>query len=102
MRGCERESLVHRQRTAQHVARRGRMILAAGSGKKNTHIARELGVSVDAARSWRMRWMGLLAVSLDELTVNERLSDVQAQDDLWRSRQSKPGRLVALACEQPN
>ncbi len=53
------------------------MILAAAEGKRNAEIARELEVSVDTVRSWRMRWIGLQAVSLKELPVSERLSDIQ-------------------------
>ncbi len=97
----ELEALVHRHSTAQQVAQRGRMILAAAQGKNNTRIARELGVSVDTVRSWRMRWIGLLAVSLDELTVHERLTDVQRPGRPSEITAEQICQIVALACEQP-
>src|SRR5256885_15920176 len=61
------EALVHRYTTPQQLAKRGRMILGAAEGKRNAEIARELGVSVDTVRSWRMRWIGLQAVALSDL-----------------------------------
>ena len=68
------EELVRRHSTPQQLAKRGRMILAAAEGKRNAEIAREVGVSVDTVRSWRMRWIGLQAVPLSEVSVVERLS----------------------------
>jgi putative transposase len=97
----EREALVRRHRTAQQVAQRGRMILAAAQGKKNTQIARELGVSVDTVRSWRMRGIGLQAVSLDELAVNERLTDLQRPGRPSEITAEQTCQIRALACEQP-
>lgn len=95
------EALVHRHSTPQQMAQRGRMILAAAQGKNNTHIARELGVSVDTVRSWRMRWIGLQAVSLDELTVNDRLTDIQRPGRPSEITAEQTCQIVALACEQP-
>jgi hypothetical protein len=48
------------------------MILAAAQGENNGHIARERGMKADTIRCWRMRWIGLQAVSLDDLEVLER------------------------------
>jgi DNA-directed RNA polymerase specialized sigma24 family protein len=70
------EALVRRHSTPQQVALRGRMILVAADGKKNSQIARALGVSADTVRSWRRRWIGLQAVPLEELSISERLEDV--------------------------
>src|SRR6266516_8122168 len=70
------EAIVRRHGTPQQLAKRGRMILGAAEGKRNAVIARELGVSVDTVRSWRMRWIGLQAVSREELSVSERLTDI--------------------------
>ncbi|HVB61689.1 MAG TPA: helix-turn-helix domain-containing protein, partial [Ktedonobacteraceae bacterium] len=72
----ELEQLVRRHSTAQQVALRGRVILAAAEGKNNSQIAREVGLSVETVRAWRMRWLGLQAVSLDDLSVSERLTDI--------------------------
>ena len=95
------EALVRRHNTPQQLAKRGRMILLAAEGKRNAEIARELGVSVDTVRSWRMRWIGLQAVSLSELSVSERLSDVPRPGRPSEITAEQTGRLVALACEQP-
>jgi len=71
----EVDLLVHRHSTPQQLALRGRIILAADEGKNNSYIARELGISVDTVRQWRMRWIGLQAVSLEDVPVSERLTD---------------------------
>jgi putative transposase len=97
----ELEGLVRRHSTPQQLAKRGRMILAAAEGKRNAEIARELGVSVDTVRSWRMRWIGLQAVSLKELAVSERLTDVQRPGRPAEITAEQTCQIVALACEQP-
>ena len=97
----ELEALVRRHSTPQQVAQRGRMILAAAEGKNNSHIARMVGVSVDTVRSWRMRWIGLQAVSLEELEVRERLTDVQRPGRPSEITAEQMCKIIALACEQP-
>jgi putative transposase len=95
------EMLIHRHSTPQQVAKRGRLVLAAAEGKRNTEIARELEVSVDTVRTWRGRWISLQAIPLGELSAAERLEDIP--------RPGKPAviiaeqrcQIVALACEQP-
>jgi transposase len=95
------EALVRRHNTSQQVALRGRMILAAAEGKNNSQIARTLGVSVDTVRSWRMRWIGLQAVRLEELEVSERLTDIQRPGRPSEITAEQICQIVALACEQP-
>ena len=97
----ELEALVRRHSTPQQVARRGRMILAAAEGKNNGQIARELGASVDTVRSWRMRWIGLQAVPLEELPVSERLTDVPRPGRPSQITAEQTCQLIALACQQP-
>ncbi len=53
----ELERLVRRHTTPQQQALRGRMILAAHEGKRNSQIARDLEVCVDTVRNWRGRWL---------------------------------------------
>jgi transposase len=77
------------------------MILAAAEGKRNAEIAREVGVSVDTVRSWRMRWIGLQAVPLSEVSVVERLTDVQRPGRPSEITAEQTCQIVALACEQP-
>jgi putative transposase len=97
----ELEALVRRHSTPQQVARRGRMILAAAEGKTNGEIGRELRASVDTVRSWRMRWIGLQAVPLSELSVSERLTDVPRPGRPSQITAEQTCQLIALACEQP-
>jgi putative transposase len=97
----ELEAMVRRHSTPQQVAQRGRMILAAAKGKNNSQIARALGVSVDTVRTWRMRWIGLQAASLEELAVSERLTDVQRPGRPSEITAEQTCKIIALACEQP-
>ena len=95
------EELVRRHSTPQQLAKRGRMILGAADGKRNAEIARELAVSVDTVRSWRMRWIGLQAVPLSELSVHDRLTDVPRPGRPSEISAEQTCQIVALACEQP-
>ncbi len=97
----ELEALVRRHGTPQQLALRGRIIVMADTGKNNSQIARELGVSVDTVRSWRMRWLGLQAVSLEDLEVGERLSDVPRPGRPSEITAEQTCQMIALACEQP-
>jgi putative transposase len=95
------EELVRRHSTPQQLAKRGRMILGAAEGKRNAEIARERGVSVDTVRSWRMRWIGLQAVSREELSVSERLTDIPRPGRPSEITAEQLCQIVAMACEQP-
>jgi hypothetical protein len=57
------------------------MILASAQGKNNAHIGRELGVKADTVRCWRMRWLGLQAVSrpISHWTGQDTADDVIAR-----------------------
>jgi putative transposase len=94
-------AMVRRHSTPQQVAKRGRMILASAEGKRNAQIARELGVSVDTVRKWRMQWIGLQAVSLEDLDVSARLSDLQRPGRPSQITAEQTCQMIALACEQP-
>lgn len=97
----ELEALVRRHTTPQQIAERGRMILAAAQGKNNGQIARELGIKVDTVRCWRMRWLGLQTISLDDVSVNQRLGDQPRSGRPAQISAEQTCQLVALACEQP-
>ena len=97
----ELEGLVRRHSTPQQLALRGRIILLADQGKNNSQIARELAISVDTVRSWRMRWLGLQAVSWEDLEVGERLSDVPRPGRPSEITAEQTCQIVALACAQP-
>jgi len=95
------EKLVNRHNVGQQVALRGRIVLLAAAGKKNTGISRELKVTLDTVRLWRGRWLDLQSIALDDLSVEERLQDLP--------RPGAPGHITAdqrcqseaLACEEP-
>ena len=95
------EELVRRHSTPQQLAKRGRMILAAADGKRNAEIARELAVSVDTVRSWRMRWIALQGLSLQDLPVSERLTDIPRSGRPAEISAEQTCQIVAMACEQP-
>jgi putative transposase len=97
----EVERLVHRHSSAQQVALRGRIILAADAGKNNSQIARELGISVETARAWRKRWLALQPVALADLSVQERLSDVPRPGRRSQISAEQLCQMIAMACEQP-
>jgi len=97
----ELEALVHRHSTTQQVAKRARIVLAAAEGKRNAEIARELSVSVDTARTWRGRWIGLQAVALTELSIRERFEDIPRPGRPSEITAEQTCQMVAMACEQP-
>ncbi|MDP6420689.1 MAG: IS630 family transposase [SAR202 cluster bacterium] len=51
------EQLTRRQKTAQALALRARIVLACASGKTNTAVAEELRVSKPTVRKWRRRFL---------------------------------------------
>src|SRR5947209_7516565 len=95
------DKLVRRHSTPQQLAVRGRIVLAAADGKSNSEIAREVGLGVDRVREWRMRWIGFQAVSLSDLSVEERLSDLPRSGRPSEISAEQICQLVAMACEQP-
>jgi len=54
---------------------RVRIVLAAAQGCSNAQIGRDLAITVDTARLWRDRWVGLQGIDLDAPSVAERLQD---------------------------
>ena len=71
----ELEKLVNKHQTGQQMALRARIILAASSGQTNTAIAQKYEVKHDMVKLWRNRWVKLQDISLEDLSVEERLSD---------------------------
>jgi transposase len=78
------------------------MILSADEGFNNTQIARQLDIDVETARLWRNRWLGLAAASLDDLSMEERLSDAPRPGKPVRITPEQVCQIVSLACETPN
>jgi transposase len=51
------ESLAHRSRTAPHVARRARIVLACASGRDNKTVAKALRLTAGTIGKWRSRFI---------------------------------------------
>ena len=98
---AELEALVRAHQTAQQVALRARMLLAAADGGNNAQIARRLGLEADTVRLWRARWLGLGAIPLAELGVAERLADAPRPGGPCRITAEQVCRITARACEAP-
>src|SRR5947209_10177153 len=95
------EGLVRAHRTPQQLALRARIVLAAADGLNNTQIARQVGVDADTVRLWRMRWLGLQAASLEDLSITERLTDAPKPGAPARITAEQVCQVIALACEAP-
>lgn len=97
----ELRRLVKRHTTPQQVALRARLVLAAADGLNNAQVADREAVSVDTARHWRTRWLGLRPVALAELSVEERLADSPRSGKPPTITDEQVCQIVALACEAP-
>ena len=95
------EKLVNKHTVGQQIALRGRIILAAAEGKPNVHIHKELGVTLDMVRLWRKRWLELQPISLEDLSVEERLQDLPRPGAPARISADQLSQIVGLACEKP-
>ena len=101
---AERQELtrvVEARRTAQQVALRARIILLAAEGLTNVAVGRLLGVSREAVRLWRDRWVGLQAVPPADLRVEDRLADAPRPGAPARIGAEQVCAIIALACEAP-
>jgi transposase len=97
----ELELLVRRYTTGQQKVIRARIVLLAAMGKNNREIANELEVSLDTARLWRQRWLFLQPISLDDLSVEERLDDLPRPGAPPRLTANQICQIQQLACEKP-
>ena len=95
------EAFVRQYRAPQQRALRARIILAAGEGRNNSQIARQVGVDAATARRWRTRWLALSAVPVADLSVAERLEDAPRPGGPCRIAAEQVCRITALACEPP-
>ena len=95
------EKLVKRHGTKQQIALRARVILLAAAGKNNAEIARELQISEDTPRLWRGRWLDLQPISLEDLSVEERLEDLPRPGAPARLTADQLCQIEQMACEKP-
>jgi putative transposase len=96
------EALLRRHATAQQIALRAGIILAAAQGQSNAQIARSFRVSPDTVRLWRSRWVASQPIPLGELDLEERLADAPRAGRTPRITAEQVCRIVALACEAPD
>ncbi len=95
------ETLVRRRTTAQRLAQRARIILGAAAGAATAQIARQEGLSVPCVRLWRQRWANFAGLSLQDLSVPERLEDAPRAGRPAQMTQEQVCAIVALACDAP-
>jgi transposase len=87
------EAWARRPKSAQALALRSRIVLAAADGLGNTAIAGKLGIAVSSARKWRSRF---LAGRLDGLTDEPRpgrprtISDERVEAVITRTLEGTP------------
>ena len=97
----ELEKLVSKHQTGQQMALRARIILAASAGQTNTAIAQKYEVKYDTVKLWRNRWVKLQDISLEDLSVEQRLSDAPRPGAPARITADQRCKIEALACEKP-
>ena len=95
------EKLVKQHQTAQQIALRARIVLASAEGKPSIRIAEENHVRHDTVRLWRNRWVKLQDISLDDLSIEDRLRDGPRPGAPSRITADQRCKIEALACEQP-
>jgi len=98
---CEKkelEKIISKQKTAQNIAKRARIILMVNSGEHtNREIAKYVGVNENELTRWTKRWIN----SKDKNNIEEILKD--------KPRSGRPAtitaeewcNIMALACEKP-
>jgi len=95
------EKLIKRHQIGQQIALRARIVLAAAQGLKNKEIAQTYNVTLDTVRLWRNRWVKLQDISLDDLSLADRLQDAPRPGAPARISTDQRCRIEALACERP-
>ena len=97
----ELERLVRAHGTAQQVALRAQIILAAGTGLSTVEVSARVGLSRKAVRLWRDRWASTETVPVQELSIAERLTDAPRPGAPARIGAEQVCAIMALACEAP-
>lgn len=95
------EKLVNKRQTGQQMALRARIILMARAGQTNTAIAERYDVTTDTVKLWRNRWVKLQDISLDDLSIEQRLSDAPRPGAPAKITADQRCQIEALACEKP-
>jgi putative transposase len=73
----------------------------AGRGMNNQQISAELGLCVNTIRLWRKRWIDGQAMPLEEVGVEECLSDAPRSGSPGKFSAEQMAQIIAIACEVP-
>jgi putative transposase len=95
------EKLIKRHQVGEQIALRAKIVLAAAGGEKNKEIAQTYDVTLDTVRLWRNRWVKLQDISLDDLSLEDRLADAPRPGAPARITADQRCRIEALASEKP-
>lgn len=95
------EKIARRPSTAQKIAQRARIVLAAHDKQNNAQIARTERVSINLVRKWRVRWVEYQAVPVEELSLEARLQDSPRSGSPGKFSAEQLAQIIALACEDP-
>ena len=95
------EKLTKRHQVGQQIALRARIVLAAANGQKNKEIVEKYQVTADTVRLWRNRWVQLQDISLDDLSLEDRLQDAPRPGAPAKITADQRCQIEALACEKP-
>jgi putative transposase len=95
------EKLIKRHQVGQQIALRARIVVAAADGQKNKEIAQAYQVTLDTVGLWRNRWVKLQDISLDDLSIEDRLQDAPRPGAPARITADQRCQIEALACEKP-
>jgi transposase len=72
------------------------------AGLNSAQIARQLGVDGDTVRLWRQRWLGFQALTLEDLSLEARLTDAPRLGRPSQITAEQVCQVIALACEAPS
>jgi len=95
------EALLRRHTTAQQIALRARIVLAAADGRNNAQIGRDLAISLPTVRRWRERWLIFVGIPFSQLSLDARLTDVPRPGRPIQISDAQVCQIVRIGCEAP-
>ncbi len=96
------EALLRQHSASQQLVLRARIVLASAQGLNNAQVARDLAISIDAARLWRCRWLATAPAAPEEdPDVAARLQDLPRPGAPGRFTAEQFCQLIAMGCEIP-
>ena len=94
-------ALIRRHSASQQQVKRARIVLLASDGKNNAEIVRKVAVSLGMVRYWRQRWLDLEPIFWEDLSVEERLTDLPRPGAPSSLTADQICQIEQMACEQP-